>query len=68
MDSVPEVDEETLRSNHGGNSNLQEGEFGTNTAKGMFSVDMFRVRSSTSLVWQRRASSCHLKVLLHPFA
>ena len=68
MDSIPEVDEETLRSNHGGNSNLQEGEFGINVAKDMFSVDMFHVRSLTSLVWQRRASPCHLKVLLHPLA
>ncbi|KAG6329280.1 hypothetical protein ID866_9809 [Astraeus odoratus] len=33
MDSIPEVDEETLRSNRGGNSNSQAGEFGTNGTK-----------------------------------
>ena len=66
MDSIPEVDEETLRSNRGGNSNLQAGEFGTNAAKGMFFVNMFRVRSSTSVVWQRRVSPHRSKPLLHP--
>ncbi|KAL4067410.1 hypothetical protein V8B97DRAFT_914919 [Scleroderma yunnanense] len=33
MDSIPEVDEETLRSNRGGSSNSQAGEFGTNGTK-----------------------------------
>ncbi|KAI6126648.1 hypothetical protein F5141DRAFT_998079 [Pisolithus sp. B1] len=33
MDDIPEVDEETLRSNRGGNSNSQAGEFGTNGGK-----------------------------------
>ncbi|KAI6130898.1 hypothetical protein EDD17DRAFT_1812121 [Pisolithus thermaeus] len=35
MDDIPEVDEETLRSNRGGNSNSQAGEFGTNGGKGV---------------------------------
>ena len=39
MDSIPEVDEETLRSNRGGNLNSQAGEFGTNGTKGMFYVN-----------------------------
>ncbi|KAI6141780.1 hypothetical protein BKA82DRAFT_4198022 [Pisolithus tinctorius] len=33
MDVIPEVDEETVRSNRGGNSNSQAGEFGTNGGK-----------------------------------
>ena len=41
MDSIPEVDEETLRSNRGGNLNSQAGEFGTNGTKGMFYENAF---------------------------
>jgi len=46
MDSIPEVDEETLRSNRGGNLNTQAGEFGTNGIKGMFCMMLLYLPSS----------------------
>ncbi|KIM52578.1 hypothetical protein SCLCIDRAFT_140885 [Scleroderma citrinum Foug A] len=56
MDSIPEVDEETLRSNRGGNLNSQAGEFGTNGTKAS-SVTSSLKAIATSLCLKRNAST-----------
>ncbi|KAI6018354.1 hypothetical protein EDC04DRAFT_3093303 [Pisolithus marmoratus] len=56
MDVIPEVDEETLRSNRGGNSNSQAGEFGTNGGKAS-SVTSSLKSIATSLGLKRNNNS-----------